>query len=60
MFFDARLPKNRRAMGIEAHAQPVHHHLARAPLNALWRGVVRRERVPIGDEKVATIILLES
>jgi hypothetical protein len=42
-----------------AGGQPVDHHLPDAFLHDFRRLVVRRQRMPVGDEKVALVFLLQ-
>ena len=60
MFLNARLAKQHRLRGIETDAEPVCNHFERALINALRRRVVGRQRMPIGDEEVTPILLLET
>ena len=60
VFLDARLAEENALFGIQAHTQPVHHHLPRALLDSLWRGIVGRQRVPIRNKEKTAVVLLQS
>ena len=54
-----RLDEQRRLIGIDAGRQPVHHHIHRSLLDPLRIVVLRRQRMPVGHEKQAGILVLE-
>src|SRR5207302_5832596 len=55
----ARLDEYRRPVGVDADRKPVDEHLPNAVFDALGRLVVRRQRVPVGGEVKAFVLLLQ-
>ena len=51
--------KMRRAVRVDADGEPVDEHLPDAVFDALGRFVVRRQRVPVGREVKALVLLLQ-
>src|SRR2546425_4697279 len=60
MLRDVGLDEERRALGVEACGQPVDEDLAGVLTDAGGVLVVRRERVPVGDEVETLVLGLEA
>ena len=54
-----RLHEQRRNPGIEARGEPVDQHLANVLLQLRRVLVAGGERVPVGDEEVALVLVLQ-
>ncbi len=59
MLGDARLDEDRGAFRIDAAGKPIDQHLTHERTNAAGVRIIRRQRVPIGDEEVAVILFLQ-
>src|SRR5438093_10344919 len=60
MLRDVGLDEERRALGVETRGQPVNEDLAGVLTDAGGVLVVRRERVPVGDEVETLVLGLEA
>ena len=59
MFEYVRLDENRRLRRVNARRQPVDHHIPTVSADALRFVVVRRQRMPVGDEEKARMFVLQ-
>ena len=57
---DSRLDENRRARRIDSDGEPVDEHFPNAFLDAFRRFVMRGQRMPIGCEIQAFVLLLQA
>ena len=55
----AALDEDGRVVGVDAGGEPVDHHVVDVLLDDAALFVVRRERVPVGDEVEAVVVLLQ-
>ena len=55
-----RLDEQRAALGIEAGREVVDHDLQRVLLDAARVGVVGGQRVPVGNEEEAVVLVLQA
>ena len=53
------LDEDRGFIGIDSHGQPIDQHLIHECSNVTSIGVVRRERMPVGDEEKTLILILQ-
>ena len=60
MLRHVRLDEQRAALGIEPGGEPVEHHLEGILLHAARVGVVGGQRVPVGDEEEALVVVLQA
>src|SRR5579884_329331 len=60
MLFYVALHKDDALLGVKSGGKKIERHIQRVLLHLRWISVIGREGVPVGDEEVATVFVLEA